>query len=161
MTNSPNSFLLCQKFQPQLATALAAEIGPRSLRTWRDEHAIRARPMPSCCSFWDLVNAHVWKFPQSYGAFLATWWRCLDHRVVGATDILAGRLARCCYRRIVPCFTDISSEHSLRTCTQVWRNVRKSDVVYACKKEKNTTEEPSLRGATHVLTVCSCQTQVG
>ena len=27
--------------------------------------------------------------------------------------------------------TDISSEHSLRTCTQVRRNVRKSDVVYA------------------------------
>ena len=36
--------------------------------------------------------------------------------------------------------TDISSEHSLRTCTQVRRNVRKSDVVYACKKKKNGTE---------------------
>ena len=35
--------------------------------------------------------------------------------------------------------TDISSEHSLRTCTQVRRNVRKSDAVYACKK-KNATE---------------------
>ena len=35
--------------------------------------------------------------------------------------------------------TDISNEHSLRTCTQVQRNVRKSDVVYACKK-KNATE---------------------
>ena len=34
--------------------------------------------------------------------------------------------------------TDISSEHSLRTCTQVRRNVRKSDVVYACKKKKKT-----------------------
>ena len=32
--------------------------------------------------------------------------------------------------------TDISSEHSLRTCTQVWRNVRKSDVVYASIKKK-------------------------
>ena len=63
--------------------------------------------------------------------------------------------------------TDISSEHSLRTCTQVRRNVRKSDVVYACKKKKkNATEvtasgihfdftERSLHraGATHVLTV--------
>ena len=37
-------------------------------------------------------------------------------------------------------YTDISSEHSLRTCTQVRRNVRKSDVVYACKKKKNATE---------------------
>ena len=37
--------------------------------------------------------------------------------------------------------TDISSEHSLRTCTQIRRNVRKSDVVYACKiKIKNATE---------------------
>ena len=36
--------------------------------------------------------------------------------------------------------TDISSEHFLRTCTQVRRNVRKSDVVYACKKKKNATE---------------------
>ena len=32
--------------------------------------------------------------------------------------------------------TDISSEHFLRTCSQVQRNVRKSDVVYACKKKK-------------------------
>ena len=40
----------------------------------------------------------------------------------------------------LPCArTDISSEHSLRTCTQVRRNERKSDVVYACKK-KNATE---------------------
>ena len=39
------------------------------------------------------------------------------------------------------CTTDISSEHSLRTCTQVRRNVRKSDGVYACnKKKKNATE---------------------
>ena len=36
--------------------------------------------------------------------------------------------------------TDISSEHSLRTCTQVRRNVRKSDVVYAYKQKKNATE---------------------
>ena len=38
--------------------------------------------------------------------------------------------------------TDISSEHSLRTCTQVRRNVRKSNVVYATKKKKkkNATE---------------------
>ena len=37
--------------------------------------------------------------------------------------------------------TDISSEHSLRTCTQVRRNVRKSDVVYACKKKKKNANE--------------------
>ena len=36
-------------------------------------------------------------------------------------------------------YTDISSEHSLRTCTQVQRNVRKSNVVYATKKKKNAT----------------------
>ena len=54
--------------------------------------------------------------------------------------------------------TDISSEHSLCTCTQVRRNLRKSDVVYACKKKKkNATKvtvsciwlyavEPSLCG---------------
>ena len=32
--------------------------------------------------------------------------------------------------------TDISGEHSLCTCTQVRRNVRKSDVVYSSKKKK-------------------------
>ena len=37
-----------------------------------DEHAVRARP--SCCGFWNLVNAHAWKFPQAYtyGPFLVT-----------------------------------------------------------------------------------------
>ena len=59
--------------------------------------------------------------------------------------------------------TDISGEHSLRTCTQVRRNVRKSDVVYACKKKKKEKRHTCLAfdfhraGATRVLTVCSCQ----
>ena len=43
------------------------------------------------------------------------------------------------------CSTDISSEHSLRTCTQVRRNVRKSDVVYACKKKKKNATEVTIR----------------
>ena len=40
---------------------------------------------------------------------------------------------------VVVC-TDISSEHSLHTCTQVRRNVRKSNMVYACQKRKKTDE---------------------
>ena len=64
--------------------------------------------------------------------------------------------------------TDISSEHSLRTCTQVQRNVRKSDVVYACRnKEKRDQShrvvtsiwlyavEPSSPGGHPWLGVCS------
>ena len=44
------------------------------------------------------------------------------------------------------CCTDISSEHSLRTCTQVRRNLRKSDVVYACKKKKTRPKWPFVSG---------------
>ena len=49
-----------------------------------------------------------------------------------------------------PC-TDISSEHSLRTCTQVRRNVRKSDEMYASRtwcthaKKKKEKRDRSYR----------------
>ena len=51
-------------------------------------------------------------------------------------------------------FTDISSEHSLRTCTQIRRNVRKSDVVYACKIKKKNATEVTVSGI-HELTLWS------
>ena len=72
--------------------------------------------------------------------------------------------------RLSVCTTDISSEHSLRTCTQVRRNVRKSNVVYACKKKTRPKwpclafmiwlygAEPSSRGGRNPCAHrCSCQ----
>ena len=58
--------------------------------------------------------------------------------------------------------TDISSEHSLRTCTQVRRNVRKSELVYAWQKKKKTAiangQIEQVRTGEHALRTLSCPT---
>ena len=66
------SSLLCQCFSHSLQQRWPLRLG---LARWAhdvtiDKHAVGARP--SCCGFWNLVNAHAWKFPQAYGAFLVT-----------------------------------------------------------------------------------------
>ena len=60
-------------FLPQIPMVSAAaynSTSPARCRTWL-EHTTCIRARPSCCGFWNLVNAHAWKFPQAYGAFLA------------------------------------------------------------------------------------------